>query len=77
MSLPHFSEETHRNLLARVPSVTGRELPDWFKEIDQGPCFSRFEDRVHWLQDEHSIAHGHATAIMREHDRRRMSRGVR
>ncbi|MDI2128804.1 DUF4287 domain-containing protein [Yinghuangia seranimata] len=74
MSL-HFSEATHQALLAKVPSVTGRELPEWYREIDDGPCFSRFEDRVHWLQDEHSIAHGHATAIAREHHRLRVSRG--
>jgi hypothetical protein len=74
MSLP-FSEETHRNLVARVPACTGRELPDWFREIEAGPAFSRFEDRVSWLQGEHNLGHGHALAIVREHDRRRHAPG--
>jgi hypothetical protein len=73
MSL-HHSEETHRNLVARVPMVTGRELPEWFKAIEDGPAFLRFDDKVNWLRDEHGIAHGHATAIVHEHDKRRASR---
>ena len=76
MSL-HFSEETHQNLVSRVSAVTGRELPDWYKEIDAGPAFTRFEDRVQWLQSEHNgLAYQYATAIMREHDKRRTFRGL-
>lgn len=70
MPLNH-SEETHRNLLSRVPEVTGKQLPEWFREIDDGPSFGRFEDRVNWLRDEHGISHGHASAIVHEHDRQR------
>ena len=31
----------------------------------------RFEERVIWLRDEHSIPHGYASAIVHEQDRRR------
>lgn len=73
MSL-HHSEQTHQNLVARVPMVTGRELPEWFKTIEDGPAFLRFDDKVNWLRDEHGLAHGHATAIVHEHDKLRAAR---
>jgi hypothetical protein len=73
MSL-HHSEETHQNLVARIPSATGRELPEWFKALDAGPAFLRFEEKVNWLRDEHGIAHGHATAIIHEFDKQRAAR---
>lgn len=70
MSL-HHSAETHQSLLARIPEVTGRHLPHWFECLDNGPGLVRFEERVNWLRDEHNLAHGHAVAIVHEHDRRR------
>ena len=70
----HHSEETHQQLLAKVPVVTGRELPEWFRALEDGPSLLRFEERVNWLRDEHGIAHGHATAIMHEHNKRRAAR---
>ena len=70
MSL-HHSLETHQNLLQRIPEVTGRQLPQWFEAIDQGPALLRFEDRVTWLKDEHDLPHGHATALVYEHDQHR------
>lgn len=73
MSMNH-SEETHRNLLARVPEVTGREISEWFIALEAGPAFLRFDDRVRWMRDEHGLAHGHATAIVHEHDLRRAAR---
>ncbi len=73
MSLNH-SEETHRNLVARIPKVTGKDLQEWFKDLEAGPAFLRFEDRVKWLRSEHNLAHGHATAIVHEHDLRRAAR---
>jgi Domain of unknown function (DUF4287) len=73
MSL-HHSEETHRNLVARIPQATGRDLPEWFKALDAGPAFLRFDERVNWLRAEHGIAHGHATAIIHEHDKFRAAR---
>jgi hypothetical protein len=73
MSLPH-SDETHQSLLARIPEVTGRDLPSWFHELDDGPALLRFEERVSWLRDNHSLPHGYARAIVHEHDRRRLVR---
>jgi hypothetical protein len=29
---------------------------------------------VNWLRDEHNLSHGHATAIVHEHDKRRGAR---
>jgi hypothetical protein len=65
------SDETHRNLVARVPQVTGRGLSDWFHEIENGPSFSRFDERVNWLRDEHELPAGYANAIVREHEKHR------
>jgi hypothetical protein len=73
MSLSH-SPETHTKLLARIPAVTGRDLPEWFETIDNGPSFLRCAERSHWLADEHGISHGYATAIVREHERTRRLR---
>jgi hypothetical protein len=73
MSL-HHSEETHQNLVARVYAVTGRDLPEWFRAMDDGPAFLRFDDKVNWLRQEHGLPHGHATAIVHEHDKLRAAR---
>ncbi len=73
MSL-HHSEATHQQLLERVPQATGRDLNDWFHALEAGPSLLRFDERVNWLRDEHNIAHGHATAIVHEHDLRRAQR---
>jgi hypothetical protein len=73
MALNH-SEETHQNLVARLPQVTGRELPEWIRALEEGPAFLRFEDRVSWLRSEFGISHGHATAIVHEQDLRRAQR---
>ncbi|WP_066371679.1 DUF4287 domain-containing protein [Herbidospora mongoliensis] len=70
MSLNH-SLETQTKLIARVPSITGRELPEWFQAIDAGPSFSRCDERANWLADEHGLTHGYAAAIVLEHERRR------
>jgi hypothetical protein len=75
MALNH-SEETHRNLVARVPQATGRALPEWFKCLDDGPSFLRFDERVNWLRDEHGLSHGYATAIAYEFDKRRAARSM-
>lgn len=70
MSQPH-SEETHQSLLARLPEVTGRDLPSWFEALEAGPGLVRFDERVNWLRDEHELPHGYARAIVHEHERRR------
>ncbi len=73
MSLNH-SDETHHQLVERVPKATGRDLTEWFQALDDGPALLRFEERVNWLRDEHDLSHGHATAIVHEHDKRRAQR---
>ncbi|HEY3684273.1 MAG TPA: DUF4287 domain-containing protein [Streptosporangiaceae bacterium] len=73
MSL-NLSPETHKNLIARIPVVTGRQLPEWFESIDEGPAFLRCEERVNWLADEHALSHGYASAIVHEYERRRATR---
>ncbi len=73
MPLNH-SDETHLQLVERVPKATGRDLAEWFKALDDGPALLRFDERVNWLRDEHDLSHGHATAIVHEHDKRRAQR---
>lgn len=67
MGLNH-SEETHKRLVEKVPQVTGRGMTEWFKLMNDGPSFLRFDERVRWLCGEYEIAHGHATAIVHEWD---------
>jgi hypothetical protein len=68
------SPETHKNLIARIPFVTGRDLPEWFASLESGPAFLRCEERAHWLADEHGLTHGYASAIVHEYEVRRRSR---
>lgn len=70
----HHSETTHKALVARVPEATGRSMDEWFDRLEDGPAFLRFDDRVRWLRGEFGLAHGHATAIVHEHDLRRAHR---
>ncbi|MFF2651767.1 DUF4287 domain-containing protein [Streptomyces sp. NPDC058045] len=69
-----FSEQTHQNMLARIPECTGREIADWLHAVDEGPALFRFEEKVSWLRTEHNLAYGHAKAIIHEHDLRRAAR---
>lgn len=69
-----FSEETHRNLLARIPHCTGRDVSDWLRAVEEGPSFLRFDEKVSWLRGEYDLAHGHAKAIVHEYDMRRAAR---
>ncbi|WP_415952585.1 DUF4287 domain-containing protein [Streptomyces sp. KLOTTS4A1] len=71
------SEETHRNLLARIPHATGREVADWLRAVEEGPAFLRFDDKVSWLRQEYDLAHGHAKAIIHEYDMRKAARRLR
>ena len=73
MTLNH-SPETHKNLIARIPSVTGRELPEWFASLESGPPFLRCEERAVWLADEHGLTRGYASAIVHEYEVRRRTR---
>ncbi|MFE2378890.1 DUF4287 domain-containing protein [Streptomyces sp. NPDC059398] len=69
-----FSEETHRNMLSRIPECTGREVSDWLRAVDEGPTLVRFDEKVSWLRTEHHLAYGHAKAIIHEYDLRRAAR---
>jgi hypothetical protein len=71
-----FSEETHRNLLSRIPQCTGREIRDWLRAVDDGPAFLRFDEKVSWLRSEHDLSYGHAKAIVHEYDLRRAARNL-
>lgn len=73
MSL-HHSEETHRQLVERLQSVTGKDLREWVSALENGPSLLRFDEKVNWLRDEFNIAHGHATAIVHEYDKKRAAR---
>ena len=70
----HHSEETHRQLVERLPSVTGKDLREWFSALEDGPSLLRFDEKVNWLRDQFNIAHGHATAIVHEYDKMRAAR---
>jgi len=76
LSLTH-SPEMHKNLIARIPIVTGRELREWFHRLESGPAFSRCEERAHWLADEHGLTNGYASAIVHEYEVQRRLRRSR
>jgi uncharacterized protein DUF4287 len=69
-----YSEETHRNLLSRIPNCTGREVSDWLRMVDEGPALTRIEEKVSWLRSEYDLSYGHAKAIVHEYDMRRAAR---
>jgi Domain of unknown function (DUF4287) len=73
LSLTH-SPEMHKNLIARIPSVTGLQLREWFSRLESGPAFLRCTERAHWLSDEHGLSHGYASAIVHEYEIQRRSR---
>ncbi|MDI5965255.1 DUF4287 domain-containing protein [Streptomyces sp. SL13] len=75
MSQMIFSEETHRNLLSRIPQHTGREVGEWLHTLDEGPALPRFDEKVNWLRHEHEgLSYGYAKAIVHEYDLRRAAR---
>ena len=76
MSYSSHSEQTHQNLIARIPDQTGRSLSEWFTTIEDGPTLTRMDERVNWLADEGNISHGYATAICHEYDKVRAARRV-
>jgi predicted DNA-binding transcriptional regulator AlpA len=67
------SPETHRNLVARIPIVTGRDLREWFARIESAPAFLRAEGLAGWLSDEHGLSPGYASAIVHEYALRKQS----
>lgn len=76
MSLTH-SPEMHKNLIARIPIVTGRDLREWFHRLESGPAFSRCQERAYWLADEHGLTDGYASAIVHEYEVQRRLRRSR
>ncbi len=70
MTVQH-SPETQASLLARIPEVTGLGLSHWFACLEAGPGLVRADERARWLSDEHTLPAAYATALVREHDRRR------
>jgi Domain of unknown function (DUF4287) len=74
MSYSAHSEQTHQNLIARIPEQTGRPLSEWFSTIEDGPALARMDERANWLSDEYNISHGYATAIFHEYDKVRAAR---
>jgi hypothetical protein len=73
MSLTH-SPATHKSLIARIPSQTGRELAEWFTHLESGPAFLRRDERANWLADEHGICDRYAAAIVPEYEIQRRLR---
>ena len=68
------SPEMHKNLIARIPIVTGRDLREWFRRLESGPSFLRCHERAYWRADEHGLTHGYASAIVHEYALQRQSR---
>lgn len=70
---PVLSEETHRNLISRVPDRTGRDVSDRLRTVADGPAL-RFEEKVSRPRNGHDLAYGHAKALIHEYDLRRAAR---
>lgn len=70
----HHSEETHRQLVERIPTATGKDMSEWFTILEDGPALSRFDERVNWLRSEYDLSHGQATAVVHEYDKVRAAR---
>jgi len=68
MSHPHHSDATQAELIARIPTYTGRSLENWMSEIDRGPSLLRFEERVNWMRTEHDLPLGYANALVHQYD---------
>jgi hypothetical protein len=70
-----FSEETHRNLLSRIPTRTGHEISEYLRSLEDGPALLRFEEKVDYLRREHEeLSSGYARALVHEFDLRRAAR---
>ena len=64
----------HKNLIARIPRVTGSDLREWFNRLESGPSFMRLGERATWLADEHGLTHAYAVAIVHEYEVQRRIR---
>jgi hypothetical protein len=74
MSHVQHSDETHAELLARIPTATGRDVASWMSAVEDGPTLLRFEERVNWMRSEHDLPLGYAHAIVHEYDLSRAAR---
>ena len=74
MSHVRHSDETHAELISRIPSNTGRDMASWLSAVEAGPTLLRFEERVNWMRDEHDLPLGYAHAIVHEYDLTRAAR---
>jgi hypothetical protein len=68
---PTFSGLTHKNVIGRIPAATGHDLIEWLRRVESGPKFLRADERARWLNDEHGLTHGYASAIVHEYEVRR------
>jgi len=64
----------HKNLIARIPRVTGSDLREWFHRLESGPSFIRHHERANWLADEHGLTRAYAVAIVHEYEVQRRIR---
>ncbi|MEU7743240.1 DUF4287 domain-containing protein [Nonomuraea sp. NPDC049158] len=69
----HEQQETER-LVARISTITGRELPEWFHILESGPKFLNANEQVDWLVNEHLLTHGYARALIHEYEHYRHNR---
>lgn len=67
----HQSAHTHQQLIDRVEQVTGKPLKAWLQTLEDGPSFTRTNERAAWLRDEYNLAPGFAEAIVLEHELKR------
>ena len=68
------SEDTHVQLVSRIPQATGRGMAEWFQALEAGPSLLRQEERVDWLRTEHDLSHAYAQAIVHEHVKQKAAR---
>ncbi|CAM5647299.1 hypothetical protein SHIRM173S_03793 [Streptomyces hirsutus] len=62
-----LSEETHRNMLARIPHCTGREVSDWLRTVEEeGPLPLPLRGEGQLAPPRYDLAYGHAKAIVHE-----------
>lgn len=55
-----------QTMIDNLPARTGRELPDWFAELDAA-AIDRHATAVAFLKTEHGVTHGFANLIVKLH----------
>ena len=64
----------HKDIIGRIPTVTGQSIDEWHRKLESGPAFLRCAERAHWLAGRHGISYGYASAIVHEYEIRRRAR---